>query len=138
MHPQGGAGVASVTPHQHVSPFPPGLPAAMHHHKMWQQHEVNLRSSMDPLAPPVYYRTPPPPPLRRMNSFPNFEEEKGGGGEDTESGTRFENAISESEKNVDGVSEMKDAAGDAEGEHDEGSEDGEKKGVSRKVFGFFN
>ena len=93
---------------------------------------------MDPLAPPVYYQTLPPPPICRMSQFPNFEEEKGGGGEDTESGTRFENAISESEKNVDGVSEMKDAAGDAEDEHDEGSEDGEKKGVSRKVFGFFN
>ena len=41
-------------------------------------------------------------------------------------------------KNVDDVLEMKDTTIDAEGEHDEGSEDGKKKGGSHKMFGFFN
>jgi hypothetical protein len=93
---------------------------------------------MDPRASPAHYRTPPPPPLRRISSFPNFEEETRSVDGDTESGMRSQNAISDSKKNVDGVSEMKETTGYAEGEHNEGSEDGKKKGVSRKMFGFFN
>ena len=72
-----------------------------------------------------------------MSSFPNFEEEKKSGKEDMESGLRSKNAISDSEKNVDDVLDMKDTTGDAEGKHDEGSEDGKKKVAVAKCLVFF-
>ena len=88
-----------------------------------------MREVMDSHAPPEYYWTPLPPPLCRMSSFPNFEEEKRSGEKDTESGMRSKNAILDSKKNVNGVLEMKETIRDAEGEHDEGSEDDKEKGL---------
>ena len=73
-----------------------------------------------------------------MSSFLYFEEEKRSSKEDTENWTCSKNAISKSEKNVGDDLEMKDAAKDTVTKHNEGSEDGKKKGYSCKMFVFFN
>ena len=71
-----------------------------------------------------------------MNS--SSQEQPRSGKEDKESGTRSKIAISDSEKDVDGVLEMKETTKDAEGEHNEGIEDSKNKGGSRKIIGFIN
>ena len=85
---------------RHVTPLPPGLPASMHLHEMWQNHEHNIRRGYDAREVHTSYQTPPPPPLRRMSGLSNFSDESATTSRANAKGTTFDNAIDAEEQNA--------------------------------------